>query len=100
MLGTLKQPFFLKSFFLPPKYFPNINVAYECCYFPQTLFKGENFAEKMLLTSPISSSGWPIQVHSLSNSKKCPRFFKCILPRVLSSWILVKEDHEWWARGS
>jgi hypothetical protein len=42
----LKQYFFLKRCFLPPKCFPNINVAYKRCYFPQTLFSDENIAKK------------------------------------------------------
>jgi hypothetical protein len=46
MLGTLKQYFFLKCYFSPPKCFPNINVAYKRCYFPQTFFTRENVAKK------------------------------------------------------
>jgi hypothetical protein len=37
MLRTLKQRFLLKRCFWPPKCIPSINVAYERCYFPQTL---------------------------------------------------------------
>jgi hypothetical protein len=50
MLGTLKQRFSLKHCFLLPKCFPNINVAYKHCYFPQTLFNGQNIAKKTLQT--------------------------------------------------
>jgi hypothetical protein len=46
MLGTLKQRFSLKRCFLLPKCFPNFNVAYKCCYFPQTLFSGQNIAKQ------------------------------------------------------
>jgi hypothetical protein len=37
MLGTLKQHFKLKTLLLASKVF---NVAYEHCYFPQTLLSG------------------------------------------------------------
>jgi hypothetical protein len=40
LLGTLKQHFLHKRCFWPPKCSPSINVASECCYFPQTLLSG------------------------------------------------------------
>jgi hypothetical protein len=41
-LRTLKQCFLLKHCFLPQ----STNIAYERCYFPQTLLSGENIAKQ------------------------------------------------------
>jgi hypothetical protein len=56
MLGTLKQHFSLKRYFLLPKCFPNINVAYKRCYFPQTLFSGQNVANPPNVVVMISKA--------------------------------------------